>query len=183
MRIRSNQMLDILESQSEAWLNNIEAMLEPDRVYGYAFDSMASFLVHSIMNVKQFEKFYWPLINKAFDMLVKKNKNCIINMEADVIRFSDFFNDYPKGTLAMLPEMEDVRDIRKAMPNIAITGGMQISYLGYKSPEECVDLAKETIDTMGEGFALAFNKMLTYRNDCKRENLLAVSEFIHNYRV
>lgn len=42
-------------------------------------------------------------------------------------------------------------------------------------------LLKKLIDELGNGFIFSQNKMVSFRNDCTRENLLAVNEFIRNY--
>lgn len=73
-------------------------------------------------------------------------------------------------------------ELRKALPNACIVGGMSAMMLGRGTPEQCVDAAKRVIDQMGDGFMLGQDKMMSFRNDCKRENLLAVSEYIQNFR-
>jgi hypothetical protein len=81
----------------------------------------------------------------------------------------------------ILLEQDDIFEMRKKLPNVALAGGMKTSLLGYGTKEECVDYAKKLIDTLGEGFILSQDKMISFRNDIKRENLLAVHEFVRNY--
>lgn len=79
-------------------------------------------------------------------------------------------------------EQDDIFEFRKKLPNIGVAGGMPTTKLGGVSSEECVSYAKELIDTLGDGYVFCQNKMVSYRNDCTRENLLAVNEFVRNYK-
>jgi hypothetical protein len=72
--------------------------------------------------------------------------------------------------------------MRKRLPNVALAGGMKTCLLGYGTNEQCVDYATTPIDTLGAGFVLSQDKMISYRNDVRRENLLAVNEFARNYQ-
>ena len=149
-------------------------------------DAIASvgttFLGHSILSVKQFEEMYWPYLKYMIDAAVAKGKKMYIHCESTMIRFAEFFQDIPKGTLMILLEQDDVFEMRKRLPNVALAGGMKTSLLGYGTKDENVDYAKKLIDTLGEGFVLSQDKMISYRNDVRRENLLAVHEFARNYR-
>ena len=75
--------------------------------------------------------------------------------------------------------------IRKALPNVAIMGGMTTDLLSNGTPEDCVAYAKRLCDELGRdgGFIFSENKMLSYRNDAKSENMLAVCDFVSSYRL
>ena len=140
-----------------------------------------TFLGHSILSVKQFEEFYWPYLKYMIDAAIANNKKMYIHCESTMIRFAEFFQDIPKGVLLILLEQDDIFEMRKRLPNVALAGGMKTSLLGYGTKEQCVEYAKELIDTLGEGFVLSQDKMISYRNDIQRENLLAVNAFVRNY--
>ena len=73
-------------------------------------------------------------------------------------------------------------DINLLLP---ATATMTAELLGRGTPEQCVARTKELIDGLGGlegGFVLSQDKMLTFKNDAKPENLKAVSEFVTNYR-
>lgn len=150
-----------------------------------AFDFSSGMMAHSILNRKQFEDLMWSFYRKYFDLLEKYNKTTTLTVQAEMLRFADFFRDIPKGIIVMGHEMDDAYEIRKALPNICIMGGMSIAYLGQATPEECVDYAKRLIEDLGRdgGFVMSTTKILTYRNDCRRENQLAVNEFVRNYTL
>ena len=62
---------------------------------------------------------------------------------------------------------------------------MPVDILGSAIPEKCVDYAKGLIDDIGfDGkYIFCTNKFPTYKNDCNRENLTAVLDFIRDYGV
>ena len=57
--------------------------------------------------------------------------------------------------------------------------------LSTASPDECVDYAKRLCDELGKdgGFIISENKMLSYKNDAKAENLAAVTKFVRDYKM
>lgn len=138
-------------------------------------------VAHCITNNKQFERFYWPTLKKCIDMVVEADKQFFIFCEADILRLKEFFQDIPKGHGLILCEQDSIYDVRKEMPNFAVAGGMPGSLLGYSSKQECVDYAKKLIDDMGDGYVFSTQKILAFKNDAKRENLMAVYDFIYNY--
>ena len=106
-------------------------------------------------------------------------------MEGSSKPFWDHFQDYKKGIITMHPETDDPFEMRKALPNCAILGGMTVELLGRGTPQECVDRTKELIDGLGAfdgGFVLSQDKMVTFKNDARPENLKAVSDFVLNYK-
>lgn len=150
----------------------------------YCFDYDITMLVHTILNRKQFERFLWPDFGRVLDALRDRHKTLRLFMEGSAKPFWEYFQDYPKGMITMHPEQDDVFEVRKALPNCAINGGMPVNLLGNGTPQECVDRVKLCVDELGRdgGFLLCQDKMVSFRNDATRENVLAVSEFIQNYR-
>ena len=64
-------------------------------------------------------------------------------------------------------------------------GGLTTELLSNGTPEECVAYTKRLCDELGKdgGFILSEGKMLSYRNDSKRENYKAVCDFVNSYRL
>jgi hypothetical protein len=141
-----------------------------------------AFLGHSILSVDQFEELYWPYVKKVLDTAAKHKKPVYCFCESAMLRFAEFFQDVPKGVLLLHVEQDDIFEVRKKLPNIALAGGMPTDLLGHGTKEQCVNYAKKLIDTLGDGFVLSQNKMVSFRNDAKRENLLAVNEFARTYQ-
>ena len=152
--------------------------------YKYCFDASILMLAHNIMNTKQFETFYWPHFKQLLDAYAEKGMNVRIFTEGSISRFTDYFKDYPKGTLTFHIENDDPFEIREKLPNVCIMGGMTTELMANGTPDECVARAKLLCDELGKegGFILSEGKMVSYRNDAKRENVKAVSEFMRDYR-
>ena len=153
--------------------------------YKYCFDSSILMLAHTVMNKKQFERFYWPHLKELLDAYAEKGMNIRIFAEGSILRFAEYFKDYPKGVLTFHLEQDDPFEFRKALPNVCIMGGMTTDLLTNGTIEECVAYAKRLCDELGQegGFIFSENKMLSYRNDAKAENMKAVCEFVNNYRL
>lgn len=161
----------------------IESIKEPvpdNCIFGVSHVELA----HSICNNKQWAELYWPYFEKMLKNCQESNSQMHLFSEAEVLRFADFFQDLPKGLLMIQPEADDVFEMRKRLPNVAICGGMKPEYLGKKSKEECLDYARKLISEIGAdgGFVVGQTKMMSYRTDAKSENIIAVQELCKNYR-
>ena len=185
---RSPDLLDAFiqrweKERMEPIYEKIRASKGPD--LKYCFDSSILMLAHTVMNKKQFERFYWPYLKKLLDTYAEKGENIRIFTEGNILRFAEYFKDYPKGLLTFHLEQDDPFEFREALPNVAIMGGMTTDLLSNGTPEECVAYAKRLCDELGRGggFIFSENKMLSYRNDAKPENMLAVCRFVNDYRL
>jgi hypothetical protein len=149
---------------------------------GYVAPIQIAMLSHSVLNNKQFEELYWPYLKKIIDFCVANKLRMFFYQEAEILRLAEFFQDIPRGLAIMQHEQDNITEIRKRLPNMALMGGMPLDMLGHASPQECVDYAKKLIDTMGDGFILGQDKLGSAKSDILRENLLAVNEFARSYR-
>ncbi|MFZ7119643.1 MAG: uroporphyrinogen decarboxylase family protein [Eubacteriaceae bacterium] len=185
LRKHKSEILETVEVQYEILMAPIvEAAISSDSS-AYPFDMLTVFLGHSILSTKQFGEIYWPKLKTVIERLAEKGKTMYIFCESEMLRFYEFFQEIPKGTLAIHLEQDDIFDMRKKLPNICFAGGMTSDLLGNGTKQQCTDYAKKLIDEVGQdgGYIFSQNKMMSFRNDCKRENLLAVNEFVKNYRV
>ncbi len=183
MRRQPDKVMEYTQSLQDWIEGTIAAVVEEGDHPTQFADLYLAHNAHSVVTVKNFEKFFWePCVKKVVDALSVSGQTGYVFWEADCIRFAELYKDVPKGTLLIQTETEDVRDIRKAFPTVAICGGMPVNMLYNSTPQECVDMAKELVDSMGEGYVFSQNKMMAFENDARRENMLAVQEFIHNYR-
>lgn len=151
----------------------------------FCFDFLLAMLAHNFMNMDQFEEFYWPSLKKILDVLAEKKMNALIFAEGNILRYKDYLKDYPAGTITLLPEQDDVFEIRKELPNVAIMGGMPCELLGRGTKAQCIDRAKRVLDELGKDGGLLFcqDKMGSFRNDANPENLKAVCDFVREYAV
>jgi len=173
------ELLDVLYEAELAPRLNAALKMTDD---AFVCDFYTAFLGHSILSPKQFEEYYYPYLKKTLDAIIAAGKTIYMYSESNILRLAEFFQDIPKGIVILHPELDDIFELRKKLPNICIAGGMKTELLGYGTQQECVDYAKKLIDGFGEGFILSQDKMISFRNDCKRENLLAVNEFVRNYK-
>lgn len=160
----------------------IEAQVQADTSMN-VFEGGLALLAYSTMTPKQFDRFYWPYLKKYADALTGAGKPVFLYCESTMERFSDFFAEYPKGSLILSPELDDLFTIREKVPGACLVGGIHTDVLGHGSPQDTVDLPKKMIDGLGEGYILSTYKMVSFKNDCKRENLLALSKFVKEYTL
>ncbi|MFZ7134285.1 MAG: uroporphyrinogen decarboxylase family protein [Eubacteriales bacterium] len=142
-------------------------------------------LVHTVLSRKQFEKYQWPYIKRYVDMVAEKNQICALFMEGSIDLLYDYLQDLPKGHVALQIEQEDPFEAKKRLPNVTIMGGFPTHYLGNESVEKCLDKAKELIDKMAYdgNFIFTSDKMLSFPNDARSENMIAINKFIKEYGV
>ena len=178
----------------KAAVEALDSIFEP-KMEGYAgphghnpdaaFDGAMVFIATSMLSPKQFETFYLPWLNRTKDFAVEHDKTVIIFAEAENSRFYEFLKDLPEGHFAILAEQDDIFNTKKELPNLCVCGGMPVELLGKATPEECVDYAKKLIDELAVdgGYIYSEKKMMSYMTDCKSENLKAVTEFVHDFRI
>lgn len=161
------------------------AMVQPKGTnMDFCVDINPVLLGHAILGPKQFEKFYWPHLKRIADYAVEQDKLVYFFVESDSKRFWDFFQELPKNHFAIHVELDDIFEMKKRLPNIAVAGGMKTDLLANGTPEQCVDYAKKLLDELAGngGYIFSENKMISFKRDCKSENLKAVSNFVREYR-
>ena len=175
--------VDALEAGLDAQLSMLKKENRPEGYY--MFDTLIGLVGHNYVNRKQWEKFYWPTLKKILDKIVEEDLTIKFNQEGSVLLYSDYLKDYEKGHIGIWLDVDDPYDIREALPNVCIMGGMTSDLLSRGTPEQCVSKAKQLIDDLGTegGFILTQDKMMTYKRDCKAENLKAVCEFAQSYML
>ena len=176
----------LIEAMEAVYENSMKPSLEASLVKdtsAYVCDTYIALLAHSTLSNQQFEEIYWPILKRVFDKVVAANKTMYVYCESTILRFAELFQEIPKGHLVIHLENDDIFEARKQLPNVCLAGGMTTDLLGYGTPQECVDYAKKLIDEPGNGYIFSQNKMVSFKTDCKRENLLTVNDFVRNYRV
>lgn len=187
LRRRPEKVYELCAIRDELSNNAIIAQLEamPEGMdMEQPWDLMAASLAHTILPRKHFENLIFSNMKKVFSVAIARGKQIHMNTEGSILRFADCFQEFPKGYLNCIIEMDDPFEIRKQIPNIAITGGLSVDVMGNGTPQECVDMAKRAIDGLAVdgGLWLSPNKFVTYDYDMKSENLSAVCDFVLDYR-
>lgn len=149
----------------------------------YVADVYCALIAHQVLNRKQFEEFYYPQLKEIIDACAAAGKMVYLYIEGTIARFAEYFHDIPKGVAIMHLEMDDIFEIRKLLPNMCLAGGMNTELLGNGTPQACEERAKLLIDTLGPGYVMSQNKMLSFKNDCRRENQLAVNNYVRSVKL
>lgn len=171
--------------QNKAFFDAWYATQTPGMNMSESFDVGTGMLGHVLLNRKQFDQFYAPILEYTIRKTHELGKQFFIFSEGSWERFGDFFNQFEKGTLAMMVEEDNIFEIREKYPNICLIGGIDVNLLGSGTPEQCVASVKKVIDELGKdgGLILSPNKMISYVNDCKAENLKAICDFVATYEI
>ncbi|MCL1914083.1 MAG: hypothetical protein FWG10_09460 [Eubacteriaceae bacterium] len=183
MRRIPEKLDDLMESEKPVYIQAVKNVLAlpKDRAVN---DMSQAWLAHSVMSNKQFARFYWPLCEASFKLLCEGDYSCHIFCEAEFIRLADFVNDVPGGHLVLAIEMDDIFEVRKVIPGTCVAGGMKVDLLGKGTVDQCVDRAKKLIDELGAtGYIMSQDKMMSFSYDAKRENMLAVQDYVLNYKL
>lgn len=182
VRKYKDQLLAAIEAQmQQSVLPGLQHALSQDSSM-YVCDTYMAIIGYGILSPKQFGEIYWPTVQTVLDLVGKAGKTMYIFCEGEMLRYVDYFRDIPKGRIVLHVENDDIFEVRRQLPNICLAGGMKTELLGNATPEECVAYAKKLIDELGDGYIFSENKMLSFKNDAKRENLLAVRNFVKEYR-
>ena len=138
---------------------------------------------HIILSVKQFEKYYWPHLQRAAKFAEEKDKLVFLFVEGTGKRFWEFFQELPKNRFVILSELDDAREQEKALPNCVTAGGMPVDLLGEGTPEQCVAKTRDLVEELGgpeHRYIFSVGKMVSFPQDCKRENLLAICNYLND---
>jgi hypothetical protein len=182
VRKRKQEMKEAMDAMFEASWPIVERAVKDDDLTGYMCSINVGFLAHSVLSVDQFGELYWPYVKRILDALIANNKALFIFGESHMLRLAEFFEDVPKGHILYHIEQDDIFAVRKRLPNLALAGGMPTELLGRGTKQECIDYARHLIDTLGDGFVMSQNKMMSFRKDATRENVIAVNDFARNYQ-
>ena len=184
MRRNKEQLKEALDMLDQTlYPSFIEKMDTMDTARFYS-DTCTTLLAHASMSPKQFEEFYWPYLKKALEAVFERDKTIWIFVEESLARFLPFFMDLPDGAMATHLDNEDIYSIKQQVGDkFCLSGGFPTTLLGNGTPQECSDYAKKLIDDFapGGGFIFGIDKMLSFKNDAKSENLKALCDTVLTY--
>ena len=150
----------------------------------FCVDMNPVLLGHVILSPKQFERFYMPQLNRVAKVAEERDKLGYLFVEGSGRRFWDFFRDMPANRFAYHIELDDIKESKEALPNMVMAGGMPSDIIGRDgTPEQAVEYTKKLIEEIGgedHRYIFSTMKMISFPDDCKRENLLAVCEYLNS---
>ena len=188
LRRRPGQVEAAVQALDEFW-----SIPRLERVYqqpkgtnpNYCVDTNPVLLGHIILSPKQFEKFYWPHLERVAKCAEERDKLIYFFVEGSSKRFWDFFRELPENHCVYHRELDDIFEAKEALPNCVMAGGMPVSLLGRGTPEQCVEYTKELIDRLGgedHRYVFAPEKMISFPQDCKSENLKAICDYLNSVK-
>lgn len=186
MRRHSEQMLEALEViDQRTWSAFLSYAPDIQNDGTFIFDSYTCPMAYTLLSPKQFEKFYWPWMKKYFDFVEDHDQTSFIYAEGSFMNKADFLQDLKPGHFGVFLEQDDPLEVKKKLPNFTLMGGYPTTLLGDGTVEECLDKAKEMMDTVNDdgNWIFSFDKLATYKSDCNRENLLAVLDYLKNVKL
>lgn len=176
-------ILDIIDDfYFERFKINVDRHSQEEDAY---FPVKMTLLAHNILSRKQIELYVWPYLKRRLDYIQSKNMKLFLFCEGEAKRLVDYFKDVKPGTLALLIESDDPFLIKKSLPNITLIGGFPTAILAYHTKESCIKELENFLEKIAANgrYIFACDRMLTYRDDAKSENVYAINEFIKkNYQ-
>lgn len=128
------------------------------------------------LNVKHFEKYYWPSFKKLMEGLEAGGQRGLLFLENDWTPHLDKLKELPEGTI-MRFEYGDPRQIKDTLGDKHIISGLYpISLLKTGTKQACVDKAKELMDILAPGgkYFFNFDKEIISLNSINVDNYHAV---------
>lgn len=149
----------------------------------YALFARITSLAHTMLNKKQFGKYSWPFYQKFCQDVAERDWCGWLFFEGSVAHLVDYLREIPAGHFALLIEQDDPVMLKKALPNLTICGGYPIELLQNGTKQQCIDKAKQLIDDMAwdGNYIFSTDKMMSFPQDGKGENLKAVIDFVKEY--
>ena len=137
--------------------------------------------IPAFLNVKQFEKYYWPYEKKIIENVAKNGNKMYILLEGKWKHLLHFFRDVPKDSCILNVDDDDVIEVSKAIgDHQVILGGYSAVNAKLKTKEENLRRTQEVLDACAPTGAFIFgnDKAFACPGDIN-ENTIAVYEYAH----
>ena len=143
------------------------------------FSTNITFLAQNSLNAKQFERFEWPHMMKIDQRLRETGGTGFFLSEGTTMHITDLLKDLAPKTYCLYVEKDDITERRKALPEMAMLGGLPIDVLRDYTPDQALDYTKKVIEEVGPSLILSTNKFTCNPKDISPENLKAIGEYLH----
>ncbi|MCL1912314.1 MAG: hypothetical protein FWG10_00170 [Eubacteriaceae bacterium] len=182
LRRRRGKILDLMQANVALPRKDLTVGSDPAK----GCDIHTSFLAHIILSTNDFKEIYWPILKELYDYCDEYDKIAYLFIQGTADRIFDFLQDAPKGHFIMHAEQNDIREYKQKVGSVAaVAGGIKTNTLTFGTVEKNIDELKQLLDDVAYdgAFYASTDKMLTFPRDAKRENLIAVTDYIRNVRL
>lgn len=137
--------------------------------------------VDEFMSSENYEKFYWPGLQKLILALIEGGMTPYIFCEGRYDKRLEVLRDVPKGKVVYAFEKVDIKNAKKILGDVAcICGNLPTSLLAFGTPEQVADEAKRLIDICAPGGGFIMDTSLIIDN-AKNENMEALFQTTREY--
>ncbi|MEG0377287.1 MAG: uroporphyrinogen decarboxylase, partial [Eubacterium sp.] len=156
----------------------------PKKINAY---SRCRFPLHmaTFMRETDFKKVWWPTFLQITHTLASKGVQISCIVEDDWMRYLDYLEELPANSQLTF-EYGDPKKIKEKLGKRHIISGLYpVTLPKTGSKQQCIDKAKELVDSLAPGgkYIFDFDKNIISSNSFKMENLAAVTEFVRTYAV
>ena len=132
------------------------------------------------MRTKDAEELYFPTFKKVVDELAALGHRCFLFVEENFMRYLDLLYEFPEGTIMMFEYGDPKLTKEKIGDKHIIAGFYPVTMLKTATKQECIDKAKELIDTLAPGgrYIFTLDKSPVSVGDINPDNLKAVYEYV-----
>lgn len=111
----------------------------------------------TFLNGKMFDKLFFEPFKKVMLPFAEAGRKIFILLEGDNIRTMDRYQDFPKGSIAFLLDMEDPFEMHKTVGDrFTLMTGMPAGVLATETPEGCAKYVEKCYDAIAPGGGLVF---------------------------
>lgn len=152
---------------------------------------MVACFVHlpPLLSPAQFERFFWPSFKQVCDTLVHDGYSMFIQFQGDYRdgKYFPFINQLPADQVVIAIEIQDFGQALEALgEQHMVCCSYPMSHFGRFSQEECVEKARELMETgavSNKRFFFCLDKPVTSVKEAAPEKLKAVLDFVRGYRL
>ncbi|MFZ7133365.1 MAG: uroporphyrinogen decarboxylase family protein [Eubacteriales bacterium] len=184
IRRRPQMVIDACEALQPAFLSLLDIENRPAQK-GTAI--MYPLHAPTYLKPKDYERFYWPCYRQLVEYLNDKGYVLLSFFEGNHEHLYDFYQSLPKNAVLGLFEHDDLVKTKASIGDtICIAGGLNTFMLRNGTKEQCIDMAKKTVDELapGGGYISTTDKQLSCcANEVNPENYAAVNDFLQEYAV
>jgi len=134
------------------------------------------------MNKKQFEKFYWPQLERYFNALIAAGLTPMPFIEGDYTPWIPYLAELPKGKVMGHFDIMDRQKFKESLSDVMpFWGDIPASILIGGSVDQVKDYVKELIDFFPDGGLIIDGSAAGFPIEAKKENVMALTETVFEY--